>query len=128
MNKFLAEILGTAFLLATVIGSGIMGDTLSGGNIAIALLGNTIATGAILYVLITILGPVSGAHFNPAVTLVFFLRNEISARDGALYVLLQIIGGILGVWVAHMMFDLDIFQTSTKLRAGPSQGFRACCV
>ena len=123
MNRYLAEALGTAFLLATVIGSGIMGDTLSGGNVAIALLGNTIATGAILYVLITIFGPISGAHFNPAVTLAFFLRGEITAKDGIIYIIVQIIGAILGVWAAHVMFETSVLQTSSKLRAGPSQGF-----
>jgi len=123
LNRYIAEALGTAFLLATVIGSGIMGDTLSGGNVAIALLGNTIATGAILYVLITIFGPISGAHFNPAVTLAFFLRGEISAKDGGIYIIVQILGAILGVWAAHVMFETSILQASSKLRAGPSQGF-----
>ncbi len=123
MKKYLAEGLGTAFLLATVIGSGIMGDTLSGGNVAIALLGNTIATGAILYVLITIFAPISGAHFNPAVTLAFFLKSEITAKDSGAYIIVQIIGAILGVWAAHVMFETSVLQTSSKLRAGPSQGF-----
>jgi glycerol uptake facilitator-like aquaporin len=119
----LAEGLGTAFLLATVIGSGIMGETLANGNTAIALLGNTIPTGAILYVLITIFGPISGAHFNPAVTIAFLIRKEISARDGVGYIAVQIIGGILGVWAAHLMFDISVLQVSSKLRAGPAQGF-----
>ncbi len=123
MNRYLAETLGTAFLLATVVGSGIMAEALAGGNVAIALLGNTIPTGAILYVLITIFGPVSGAHFNPAVTLAFRMRNEISSVDGLIYVVCQVIGGVLGVWAAHLMFELDVFQISTKLRAGPAQGF-----
>jgi glycerol uptake facilitator-like aquaporin len=123
VKKLLSEGLGTAFLLATVIGSGIMGETLADGNTAIALLGNTIPTGAILYVLITIFGPISGAHFNPAVTLAFLFRGEITAKDSASYVIVQIIGGILGVWAAHMMFDLSVLQTSTKLRAGTAQGF-----
>lgn len=119
----LAEFIGTAFLLATVIGSGIMGETLANGNTAVALLGNTIPTGAILFVLITILGPISGAHFNPAVTLAFLIRKEISTRDAAGYIAVQILGGIIGVWAAHAMFDLPIMQVSEKLRAGPSQGF-----
>lgn len=123
MKRYLAEALGTAFLLATVIGSGIMGEALSGGNVAIALLGNTIPTGAILYVLITIFAPVSGAHFNPAVTLAFLFRGWISIKDSAIYIPCQIIGGILGVWAAHAMFDLSILQSSTKLRAGSAQGF-----
>lgn len=123
MTKYLAEFVGTAFLLATVIGSGIMGETLSGGNVAIALLGNTIPTGAILYVLITIFGPVSGAHFNPAVTMVFALRKEISRSDGIAYVCAQVIGAILGVWIAHLMFDQSVFQISSKDRGGLDQGF-----
>jgi len=122
-KHYLAEFLGTAFLLATVIGSGIMGETLANGNTAVALLGNTIPTGAILFVLITILGPISGAHFNPAVTIAFLIRGELSARDGVAFIVVQIIGGILGVWAAHAMFDMSILQTSTKLRAGPAQGF-----
>lgn len=123
MTRYMAEALGTAFLLATVVGSGIMGETLANGNVAIALLGNTIPTGAILYVLITIFGPISGAHFNPAVTLAFLMRGEISVKDSAVYILMQIIGAILGVWAAHLMFDLSVLQTSAKLRAGLSQGF-----
>ena len=118
-----AEFVGTAFLLATVIGSGIMGDTLSGGNIAIALLGNTIPTGAILVVLITMLGPISGAHFNPAVTAVFMLRGELSVKDGLFYVIAQILGGILGVVAAHLMFDQAPIQISEKIRTGPAQWF-----
>ncbi|GLQ34303.1 MIP family protein [Amylibacter marinus] len=123
MDKFIAELLGTAFLLATVIGSGIMGETLADGNTAIALLGNTIATGAILYVLITILGPVSGAHFNPVVTIAFWIKGEISTRPALVYIVVQILGGIIGVWAAHLMFEQPIFQASQKLRAGPAQGF-----
>ena len=123
MQKLLAEGLGTGLLLATVIGSGIMGETLAGGNTAIALLGNTIPTGAILVVLITIFGPISGAHFNPAVTLAFWLRREIAAQEAVGYVAVQVIGGILGVWAAHLMFDLEMLQVSAKLRAGPAQGF-----
>ncbi len=120
-QKYLAEFIGTAFLLATVVGSGIMGEALAGGNTAIALLGNTIPTGAILVVLITMLGPISGAHFNPAVTLVFALKKEISMSDSLIYIAVQIGGGIIGVWLAHLMFDLDILQASTKARTGPAQ-------
>jgi len=122
-RKLLAEGLGTAFLLIGVVASGIMGETLSGGNVAIALLANAIATGCILYVLITTLGPISGAHFNPAVTLAFLLRKEITVKDATAYVPIQIVGGILGVWAAHFMFELDILQFSTKARTGPSQWF-----
>src|SRR5450631_4396730 len=116
-----AELLGTALLLATVIGSGIMGERLAGGNVAIALLGNTIPTGAILIVLITMLGPISGAHFNPVVTAVFAQRKDVAPGDAAGYVLAQIAGGILGVLVAHTMFDESVFQLSTKVRSGPAQ-------
>ena len=116
-----AEFLGTAFLLATVVGSGIMAERLAGGNVAIALLGNTLPTGAILVVLITMLGPISGAHFNPAVTAAFFVRGDLRALDAVLYVSAQIAGAILGVLVAHLMFDESVFQISTKLRAGPAQ-------
>ena len=121
LQKYTAELIGTAFLLATVVGSGIMAENLAGGNIAIALLGNTIPTGAILVVLITMLGPISGAHFNPAVTLVFALKKEISASNSAIYVIVQIIGGILGVWIVHLMFDIDVFQFSEKARTGNAQ-------
>ena len=123
MQKLLAEGLGTAFLLIGVVGSGIMGAALADGNIAIALLANAIATGCILYAIITTLGPISGAHFNPAVTLAFWLRKEISAEMAAKYVVVQIIGGILGVWAAHLMFDLSILQASTTDRTGVSQWF-----
>ena len=118
-----AEFLGTAFLLATVIGSGIMGERLSGGNVAIALLGNTLPTGAILFVLITMLGPISGAHFNPAVTAVFALRKELSAVEAVNYVVAQVLGAILGVLAAHLMFEETVLQISTRLRAGPAQWF-----
>jgi glycerol uptake facilitator-like aquaporin len=121
-----AEFLGTAFLLATVIGSGIMGERLSGGNVAIALLGNTIPTGAILFVLITMFGPISGAHFNPAVTGVFAARKEISNRDAACYVLVQLLGAIVGVLAAHLMFEETLFQLSAKPRVGPSQWLSEC--
>lgn len=123
LQRLSAEFLGTAFLLATVVGSGIMAENLAGGNVAIALLGNTLPTGAILVVLITMLGPISGAHFNPAVTLVFALKREIGAAEGAGYVLVQIAGGVLGVLAAHMMFDLAIIQSSTTARTGASQWF-----
>ena len=122
-QKLLAEGIGTAFLLIGVVGSGIMGEALAGGNVAIALLANAIATGCILYVIITVLGPISGAHFNPAVTLAFFLRKEIATRPALGYVAVQIAGGILGVWACHAMFGLDILQFSNTDRAGPSQWF-----
>ncbi len=116
-----AELLGTAFLLATVIGSGIMGDRLAGGNVAIALLANTLATGAILVVLITMLGPISGAHFNPAVTLVFALKKELPAGEAVGYAAVQVAAGVIGVLAAHLMFDESVLQVSTRVRAGPSQ-------
>lgn len=122
-RRYFAEFIGTAFLLATVVGSGIMAEALAGGNVAIALLGNTIPTGAILVVLITMLGPISGAHFNPAVTLIFALRKEIGVRDSVVYLAVQVAGGIAGVWAAHMMFDLSILQFSTKVRTGGPQWF-----
>jgi glycerol uptake facilitator-like aquaporin len=121
VRRLAAEALGTALLLAIVIGSGIMGQRLSGGNDAIALIGNTLATGAGLVVLIEVFGPVSGAHFNPAVTLVFALRREIGARLATAYAAVQTVGAILGVWAAHAMFAEPILQLSTKLRAGPAQ-------
>ena len=122
-HKLIAEGLGTAFLLATVVGSGIMAETLAGGNVAIALLGNTIPTGAILVVLITIFGPISGAHFNPAVTFAFWLLGEIQVSLAIRYVIVQIIAGILGVWAAHLMFADSLLQLSTTARTGPSQWF-----
>lgn len=118
-----AEFIGTAILLATVIGSGIMGERLAGGNVAIALLGNTIPTGAILIVLITMLGPISGAHFNPAVTAVFAIKGEISSPEAFGYAVAQVLGGIVGVLAAHAMFDEALLQISTKVRTGPSQWF-----
>lgn len=120
-QRLLAEFTGTAFLLATVIGSGVMGETLSGGNVAIALLANTLATGAILVVLITMLGPLSGAHFNPAVTMVFAVRRDIEVTAAAAYILVQVAGAIVGVLVAHAMFDLSIVQLSQKVRSGWGQ-------
>jgi glycerol uptake facilitator-like aquaporin len=122
-QRLAAEFLGSAFLLATVIGSGIMAERLSGGNVALALLGNTIPTGAILVVLITMLGPISGAHFNPAVTAVFMLRREIEAKEAGAFVIAQVIGGLVGVWAAHLMFDETLLQISAKVRTGPSQWF-----
>ncbi|EDQ33571.1 Glycerol uptake facilitator [Hoeflea phototrophica DFL-43] len=119
--RLLAEAAGTAFLLATVVGSGIMAETLSGGNVALALLANTIATGAILVVLISAFGPISGAHFNPAVTLVFRLRGEIGNGEALAFVAVQIVSGIIGVWVAHLMFDQTVIQTSVNVRTGPGQ-------
>jgi len=110
-------------LLATVIGSGIMGETLANGNTAIALMGNTIATGSILYVLITVFGPISGAHFNPAVTIAMLISKKISIKDALIFIGLQILGAGLGVMIAHGMFGLEILQISSKLRQGPSQGF-----
>jgi glycerol uptake facilitator-like aquaporin len=123
IHRIIAEALGTALLLAVVVGSGIMGQRLSGGNDAIALLGNTLATGAGLVVLIEVFGPISGAHFNPAVTMVFALRREIGAWLALAYVAAQFVGAVLGVWAAHAMFAEPILQVSTKLRAGPSQIF-----
>jgi glycerol uptake facilitator-like aquaporin len=116
-----AEGLGSFFLFGTVIGSGIMAEGLAGGNVALALLGNTLATGAILFVLIAMLGPVSGAHFNPAVTLVMAGRKELRWRDVAPYLLAQLIGGIAGALAAHLMFDLPILQYSAKARTGIGQ-------
>lgn len=118
-----AELVGTAMLLAVVVGSGIMGERLADGNEAIALLGNTIATGAGLIVLIHIFGPLSGAHFNPAVTLAFAMRGEADRRTVAAFVIAQLVGAILGVWAAHAMFAEPILQVSARLRDGPAQGF-----
>lgn len=122
-QRIAAEFLGTALLLATVIGSGIMGANLSAADGALALLGNTLPTGAILIVLITVLGPVSGAHFNPAVSGVFWLRREISSRLAVAYVLAQLCGALAGVLVAHAMFDLPLLQLASKVRTGPGQWF-----
>ena len=120
-RRLFAEWLGTLLLLAVVVGSGIMGETLSGGNVALALLGNTIPTGAILVVLIVIFGPISGAHFNPAVTLCFVIRREIGLRDAGLYLLAQVAGGICGAMLAHGMFEEPIVAASLKERTGFSQ-------
>lgn len=122
VRRGVAESVGTGLLLAIVIGSGIMGERLAGGNAAVALLGNTLSTGAGLVVLIHIFGPISGAHFNPAVTLAVAIRRGLSWRVAILYVAAQIVGAILGVWLAHAMFAEPIIQVSAKLRAGPSQG------
>lgn len=119
-RRLAAEALGTALLLAIVVGSGIMGQRLSGGNDAIALLGNTLSTGAGLVVLIGVFGPVSGAHFNPAVTLVFALRRELPWRLAAPYVAVQVLAAVLGVFAAHAMFGEPILQVSQKLRPGPA--------
>jgi glycerol uptake facilitator-like aquaporin len=119
-RRVAAEALGTAILVATVVGSGIMAETLT-KDVALALLGNTLPTGAILVVLITVLGPISGAHFNPAVTVVFALRREISSRDSVVYIIAQIVGGILGTVLAHAMFAMPLIALSLKTRTGSAQ-------
>jgi glycerol uptake facilitator-like aquaporin len=116
-----AEFLGTWLLVATVVGSGIMAESLAGGNQAVALLGNTIATGAMLVVLIAMLGPISGAHFNPAVSLVFTLLGELPATAFALYLAAQVCGGLAGTFTAHAMFDLPLLQASSHVRQGAGQ-------
>jgi glycerol uptake facilitator-like aquaporin len=116
-----SELLGTAFLLAAVVGSGIMAQRLAGGNVALALLCNALATGAMLAVLILIFGPVSGAHFNPAVSLAFALRGELAWPVAGLYLIAQLAGAIAGVWAAHLMFDLPVLQISSTVRTGPGQ-------
>ena len=121
-RRLFAEALGTALLVATVVGSGIMAETLT-KDVGLALLGNTIPTGAMLVVLITIFGPISGAHFNPAVTLVFWLRRELSLPDAALYVGAQVAGGIIGTVAAHAMFALPLLDASLKVRTGGPQWF-----
>ena len=121
VRKLVAEFGGTMTLLATVIGSGIMAERLADENMAIALLGNTIPTGAILFVLITILGPVSGAHFNPAVTLAFAVRREIGHRLAILFVMAQVMGGLCGAMLAHVMFEMPVLQLSQNIRTGPAQ-------
>jgi glycerol uptake facilitator-like aquaporin len=123
LRRLATEFTGTALLLATIIGSGIMAETLSGGNVAIALLANTIATSAMLYVLITAFGPLSGAHFNPVVTMVFALRRDITARDGLAYAAAQTLGAILGVLAAHLMFAEPVLQFSSHVRSGGAQWF-----
>lgn len=119
-RRLVAEGLGTALLVCTVVGSGIMADRLS-DDVGVSLLGNTIPTGAILFVLITIFGPVSGAHFNPAVTLAFLVRGEIKLAEAVPYVIVQIAGAIVGSMVAHLMFELPILQASETVRSGPAQ-------
>jgi glycerol uptake facilitator-like aquaporin len=120
-RRVVAEAVGSAILLSTVIGSGIMAERLAGGNVALALLGNTLATGAILIVLVLALGPISGAHFNPAVSVVFALRGEMSARPCAFYVASQLVGAIVGVMLAHAMFDQAPIQYSSTVRTGTGQ-------
>ncbi|WP_352543382.1 MULTISPECIES: MIP/aquaporin family protein [unclassified Mesorhizobium] len=119
-RRLVAEALGTAMLVTTVVGSGIMADRLT-DDVALSLLGNTLPTGAILVVLIAILGPISGAHFNPAVTLVFALRREIDPKAALAYVATQILAGITGTFVAHLMFDLPLIEFSSTVRSGPGQ-------
>jgi len=121
-RRLAAEALGTALLVATVVGSGIMADQLT-DDVALSLLGNTLPTGAILVVLITILGPISGAHFNPAVTMAFALKRDISVKDSASYIIVQVIGGVVGSVIAHGMFGLDLIQISQTVRMGPPQWF-----
>jgi glycerol uptake facilitator-like aquaporin len=124
MRRLAAEALGTGMLLISVIGSGIMAVNLADGNVALSLLANAIATGCVLYAIITVLGPISGAHFNPAVSLAFYLRRDLPLSDLIRYVPAQIAGGILGVWAAHVMFDLPIMQiSSTMHRTGGAQWF-----
>ncbi len=119
-RRVVAEALGTMLLVATVVGSGIMAESLT-KDVALALLGNTLATGAILVVLITILGPISGAHFNPAVTLIFALKRDLTPRDALLYVAAQVAGGIVGTMLAHAMFALPLWDASLKMRTGGAQ-------
>jgi glycerol uptake facilitator-like aquaporin len=121
-RRIAAEGLGTALLLAIVVGSGIMGASLAGGNNAIALLGNTLSTGAGLIVLIHMFGPISGAHFNPAVTMAVWLRRELRAADALAYCAAQAVGAVLGVWLAHAMFARGLWQVSTHVRGGWPQG------
>jgi glycerol uptake facilitator-like aquaporin len=120
-RRIFSEALGTAFLLAAVVGSGIMAQRLAGGNVALALLCNTLATGAMLAVLILIFASISGAHFNPAVSLAFALRGEMPWAIAGVYVVVQVIGAISGAWIAHLMFDLPVWQVSTTVRTGPGQ-------
>tara|TARA_B100000700_G_C14935498_1_gene804052 strand:- start:176 stop:829 length:654 start_codon:yes stop_codon:yes gene_type:complete len=123
MRAFVCEFLGTFFLVATVVGSGIMAENLSMGNHAVSLLANAIATGAILYVLITIFSEISGAHFNPVVSLIMFTMKKLSFFEFLAYISVQIIGGILGTFLAHFMFEISIIQLSTNVRTGYSQYF-----
>ncbi len=123
LRRLAAEALGTAFLLAIVVGSGIMGQRLSGGSDGLALLANTIATGAGLTVLIVVFGPISGAHFNPAVTLAFVLKGQGRPAHAAAYIAVQVTGAILGVFAAHLMFAAPVLEVSSRLRDGPAQAF-----
>ncbi len=120
-RRLAAEFVGTALLLATVVGSGIMAENLAGGNVAIALLGNTVATGAILIVLILLFGPISGAHFNPAVTFAFLLRRDIGSGEAAVYVAVQVAGGLVGTLVAHLMFEEPLLMLGATARTGIGQ-------
>jgi glycerol uptake facilitator-like aquaporin len=120
-QRSVAECLGTAFLLAAVVGSGIMAQKLAGGNDALALLCNTLPTGAILAVLILTFSPISGAHFNPAVSVAFAVRRELSWPNAVSYIVAQIIGGVIGVWIAHLMFELPVWQVSSNARTGAGQ-------
>ena len=120
-RKLLAELIGTALLLAIVIGSGIMAERLAGGNVAIALLANTLATVGGLYVLIEVFGPISGGHFNPAVSAAMVFRQQLAGTLLVPYILAQLVGAALGAWLAHAMFDLNVFQLSTKIRSGNGQ-------
>jgi glycerol uptake facilitator-like aquaporin len=120
-RRLAAEVLATAFLLAAVVGSGIMAQRLSGGNDALALLGNTLPTGAILAVLILTFGPISGAHMNPAVSIAFALRRNLTWRDTTAYIAAQTIGAFIGVWIAHAMFELSVWQISVHVRSGAGQ-------
>jgi glycerol uptake facilitator-like aquaporin len=122
-KRYLSELVGTAALLCTVIGSGIMAEQLAGGNFAVALIANTLATVFALYALIETLGPVSGAHFNPVVSLVMAYRHELARHHVLAYIVAQLVGAALGAWVAHAMFELEILQWSTKVRTGPAQWF-----
>ena len=122
-KRYLSELVGTAALFCAVIGSGIMAEQLAGGNMAVALLANTLATVFALYVLIETLGPVSGAHFNPVVSMVMALRKDLARQHLIGYVIAQLLGAALGAWTAHAMFDLEILQWSTKVRTGPAQWF-----
>jgi glycerol uptake facilitator-like aquaporin len=121
LRPVLAEAIGTAFLLAAVVGSGIMAERLCGGNVGLALLANAIATGGALFALIVMFGPISGAHFNPVVTLALVWRGECPRNRMVPFVVAQVVGAILGVWLAHLMFDLPILQASTKVRTGIGQ-------
>ena len=121
LRAVLAEALGTALLLAAVVGSGIMAERLSGGNVAVALLANAIATGGVLFALIVMFGPISGAHFNPVVTLALTIQGEAPSRWALPFLAAQVVGAVVGVWLAHLMFDLPLLQLSTRARTGTGQ-------